>query len=412
MVRALRDQEAAWRPGERFHYSNVGYQTLHFLLEELADQSYSEFIQTRILDPLGMDRTRPAITLESRSEQAVGYIPPYDDRPHHASRPLAEAPHFEYRVGDGSIQSTATDMAAYIRMLLNGGQGTEGRLVSAKAFELFSTAHISVREGSGYGYGIRVSKKAECSILEHSGGMVGFGAYLQADRTNRLGAVVLANGPADKRRVAEYGLAVARATMANETLPGPPEIADLTRIENAKEYAYSFSGASEGFLRFVERCSKLFLEQNGELVLLEWRGKDTFYTPHPAFDRYFFRFLRNNAGALNRLSYGASMFWKEGCESERFDVLPDEWRAFLGRFRSYSPWLSYFEVLEREGSLIVVTGEGGESTSGEIKLVPIEPGLFRPGINASPETMTFREVVEGRALKAVWSGHAFFRTPQ
>ena len=411
MVVALRDQETAWPPGERFFYSNVGYQTLHFILERLADRPYGDFIQTNILDPLGMSKSRPIISLESRSGQAVGYIPPYDDRPHHVSRPLAEAPHFEYRIGDGSIQSTAKDVAAYIRMLLNNGQGPTGRLISAKAFERFSTAHIQIREKLGYGYGIRVAEKRGSKVLEHSGGMVGFSAYLQADLANGIGAVVLANGPSENRRLAEYAIAVVEASMQQKRIPDSPLIVDPTRTENAAEYVARYAKDSKNPVQITSGRSQLYLESGDERILLEWRGKDTFYTPHPSFDRYFIRFLRDDSGRVNRLTYGASIFWRGGSKEEPLVRVDDEWSAFAGRYRSYSPWLSYFEIFIRQGDLIAVTGEGGESSSGEIKLVPIEPARFRVGVEDSPETIVFKTLLEGKAMEAVWSGHPFFRTP-
>lgn len=39
-VWALRETEAGSPPGERFHYSNVGYRALGYLLEELTGQRY------------------------------------------------------------------------------------------------------------------------------------------------------------------------------------------------------------------------------------------------------------------------------------------------------------------------------------------------------------------------------------
>ena len=140
MAWALREQATAWPPGEKYHYSNVGYQTLGVLLEELSGEPYADVIERLILEPLGMDHTNAAIELDSRTSQATGYIPAYDDRPPHRSYPLVEAPFLEYWMGDGSIQSTATDMAAYMRMLMRHGQGPASRLVSDQAFDHFVTA--------------------------------------------------------------------------------------------------------------------------------------------------------------------------------------------------------------------------------------------------------------------------------
>lgn len=110
MAWALRDRSTAWPPGTRFHYSNVGYQVLHALLEEVSGRPYSELIRERILEPLGMLASKVEIRHASRSAQAVGYLHAYDDRPPHRSRLLVEATFIEYRIGDGCVLSTAADM--------------------------------------------------------------------------------------------------------------------------------------------------------------------------------------------------------------------------------------------------------------------------------------------------------------
>ncbi|MGD8362837.1 MAG: serine hydrolase domain-containing protein, partial [Gemmatimonadota bacterium] len=154
---ALRERRTAWAPGERFLYSNVGYQVLSVLLERLDGRPYERILAETIFAPARMETARPVITLESRQAQAVGYIPPFDDRPHHPSRGLIEAPHFPYDVGDGSIQATARDLAAYARLILNRGVGPGGRVVTEDAFRRFSTGYV--QDGTArYGYGIRVQE--------------------------------------------------------------------------------------------------------------------------------------------------------------------------------------------------------------------------------------------------------------
>ena len=69
---ALRDRRTGSPPGEYFRYSNVGYKTLGFLLEELDGRSYQESIQARVLDPLGMVDSHPVIGYETRKRAAVG----------------------------------------------------------------------------------------------------------------------------------------------------------------------------------------------------------------------------------------------------------------------------------------------------------------------------------------------------
>ena len=85
-VWSLRDLPAASAPGERFHYSNVGYKALGLVLEAVDGRPYPEVVRGRVLDPLGMAATEPAITHDVRERLAVGYEYLHDDRIGHAAR--------------------------------------------------------------------------------------------------------------------------------------------------------------------------------------------------------------------------------------------------------------------------------------------------------------------------------------
>lgn len=90
-VWALRETTATAPPGTYYHYSNVGYKALGIILEDILQKPYGDIIQERILDPLGMTRTDPITTHETRKRLAVGYEAFYDDRPPPRERPLAPA---------------------------------------------------------------------------------------------------------------------------------------------------------------------------------------------------------------------------------------------------------------------------------------------------------------------------------
>jgi D-alanyl-D-alanine carboxypeptidase len=409
MAYALREQRAAWPPGERFYYSNVGYQVLHVLLEHLQGQAYGDIIQAHILAPLEMGRSRPAITLGSRPAQAVGYIPPFDDRPWHASHGLAEAPYFEYALGDGCIQSTASDLAAYVRMLLRGGSP----LMSARAFELFTVPRIPVSDDLSeghYAYGLEVQEKEGCRLLSHGGGTVGFRAWVAADVTHGLGVAVLANGRADAPFIGQYVMQVVRATLDGDLIPPDPDLRDVFKTDKGADYAGSYTAPERDSLRFRSEADRLVLvAPSGQEVMLEARGEDVFYTPHPDYDRYVFRFARDDSGKVVEVFHGPNWYIGQGYAGlATFDV-PEGWRACVGRYRSYSPWFSYFEVFARKGGLMALLREG-DDVPGEYVLTETAPAVFCLGPDPSPEVVHFRDVVDGRALQAVWSGHPFYRT--
>src|SRR5262245_12008389 len=116
-VWALRETEVGFPPGERFYYSNVGYRTIGYALEEATGAPYREALGALILE-LGLEHTEPEITVEMRGGMAVGYDRLHDDRTPAPDDPLYPAPWLETGTADGSLASTAGDLAAFGRFLL------------------------------------------------------------------------------------------------------------------------------------------------------------------------------------------------------------------------------------------------------------------------------------------------------
>ena len=189
-VWSLRDLPTRSAPGERFHYSNVGYKALGLVLEALEGRPYREIIRDRILVPLEMSATEPAITHDTRARLAVGYEYLHDDRLSHPDAPLAPATWLETETADGSIASTAADMCAFVRLLLRRGEG----LLSEDAFAQMSTGNPLEDENDAYGYGLLMRNLDGRRFIGHGGGMVGYLAGMQADTDANLGAIVLQNG--------------------------------------------------------------------------------------------------------------------------------------------------------------------------------------------------------------------------
>jgi hypothetical protein len=180
-------------------------------------------------------------------------------------------------------------------------------------------------------------------------------------------------------------------------------------VEKAGEYAGSFTDGSGRSLEFKASGERLLLQHDGGDIVLETMGRGTFYTPHPDFDRYPLGFGRDEDGTVVEVVHGTSWYTNDRYSgATEFDT-PADWAAYTGRYRSHSPWFSYFEVGVVKGRLVVITGEGGESSAGSTVLVPEGDGTFRVGVEPTPEVLAFRDVVDGHALRAEWSGHQFHR---
>ncbi|HEX7771142.1 MAG TPA: serine hydrolase domain-containing protein, partial [Pyrinomonadaceae bacterium] len=133
----------AYEPGKRFLYSNTGYNILGFLIEAVDKRSFAESMRARVLEPLGMTASSPIITNDLRKQMAIGYEPLAEGKPFPLHGPLAEAQWIEVDIAAGSIASTPSDMAKYMRMLLNRGALPKGRLLSEEAFALFTKPAIN-----------------------------------------------------------------------------------------------------------------------------------------------------------------------------------------------------------------------------------------------------------------------------
>src|ERR1041384_4560690 len=129
----------AYEPGKRFLYSNPGYNILVFLIEAVDKRSFADSMRARMLEPLGMTASSPIITNNLRKVMAIGYEPLTEGKPFPVNGPLAEAQWLEVDIAAGSIASTPSDMAKYMRMLLNRGALPKGRLLSEEALALFPT---------------------------------------------------------------------------------------------------------------------------------------------------------------------------------------------------------------------------------------------------------------------------------
>lgn len=406
-VWALRETEATAPPGTYFHYSNVGYKALGLILEELLGKSYPQLIEERILAPLGMDATHAAITHETRRWMAVGCAPFYDDRPFHTSHPLAPATWLETATGDGSIAATASDLATYVRMLVNRGQGSAGRVLSEDSFCLMTQPVIACGEsdrGEHYAYGLEVGRGQDRTLIGHDGGMVGYLSAILADLREGLGVAVLLNGPGEPSDVAESVLRLASAASRGESLPQPPAVMDPCQVENASAYDGTYRAGTKTF-SLAGQGGELVMDYGAERIALEGRGADRFYLPHADLDRFLLRFVRHE-GIVAEAFHGGDRYISDRHAGPVDFPHPVEWGAYAGHYRSHNPWYTNFRVVLRAGTLLLIDPQGDERV-----LVPLGEGAFRVGEDErSPERIRFDTVIGGRAVRANLSCCDFYRT--
>jgi CubicO group peptidase (beta-lactamase class C family) len=175
--------KADFSPGERYEYSNAGYDMLGPIVEAASGMPFSQFVQQRIFAPLGMDGSRvhdhrlPVIPNRARGYEPAesGFVLNNDD-------PLNAI------VGSGSIFSTLNDLFRWDQALY-----TE-ELVSAATLELAFTSGVNNNgESLDYGFGWRTDEYAGHKRLRHGGSWVGFRSHIARIPELRFTVILLSN---------------------------------------------------------------------------------------------------------------------------------------------------------------------------------------------------------------------------
>ncbi|WP_232668709.1 serine hydrolase domain-containing protein [Pseudonocardia sp. TRM90224] len=152
-------------PGERFHYSNLGYSVLAAIVEEVSGVGYEQFLATHLFGPAGMTSTGYVLPQWERERVAVEYDPQGVDRGRPDERPwAADGPYWNLR-GNGGILSTARDMFRWHRAL------TDDTVLSANARSALFTPHVAEpgsQESYAYGWGIVDTDHGR--VARHDGG--------------------------------------------------------------------------------------------------------------------------------------------------------------------------------------------------------------------------------------------------
>ncbi len=191
-------------PGVAYEYSNFGFALLGRIVANVSGQRYAQYIQERVLRPLGMTST----TMEARNVPA--------SRLAHGYRLqdgvwLEEPPLPDGAFGAmGGMLTSAADLSRWVALMLDAWPPRDGvespvlkrsslremqqiaRYSGATAARL-SNGELSLTAG-GYGYGLRVSQNCDMAhAVAHSGGLPGFGSQMRWLPEHGVGIITLGN---------------------------------------------------------------------------------------------------------------------------------------------------------------------------------------------------------------------------
>ncbi|MEL6530390.1 MAG: serine hydrolase domain-containing protein [Pseudomonadota bacterium] len=177
--------------GAGFNYSNLAYFLLGQVVERVSGKTLREFANAEIFGPAGMvdtffyDNVREIVP-----NRALGHTA------HEDGSLTIGMTNLDW-VGDGGVHTTLADMAKWDHVLASG-DFPGGRDFIAKLHTPYvANSDLSGGEGqseTGYAFGINVSRTDEGeTLLQHSGGWVGFNAHYARFVERDFGVVALCN---------------------------------------------------------------------------------------------------------------------------------------------------------------------------------------------------------------------------
>jgi len=388
---SLRDFEPSYAPGEHFWYSNIGYQTLGYVLERIEGAPYDSIIERRVLNRAGMHATHAAIDDPLRTKLPVSY-----SRWTYSGE-YVEEPWFEYLAADGSISSTAGDMLTYARLILNRGAAGGGRVLSERAFTALTKPALN-----DYAYGLIVRKVEGDTIIAHNGGIAGFATALEVHMNDGLGMIAMGNGGLDGALV-QWAIHAVTAAMRNQALPDPPAKQQPDQVPNAAEYAGVYTNGSKT-VEFVAAGNRLGLKRDGTVVPLMRLAPNAF---RAAGELAVFPFVfgRDKGGKVVEVLHGPDWYPNASYAGPKEFETPPEYSSFAGHYVNHNPEEAGVRVFVQKGKLMMAGGAGPGTP-----LVPAGEATFRPPApDYNPERVRFDTVVDGRALRVWRSGMPMYR---
>jgi CubicO group peptidase (beta-lactamase class C family) len=187
LLATLEEAEAVLAPGERWHYSNLAFILLGEVVAKLSGMPYEDYVEQRILLPLGLTRT----SFSPEPPTAVAYsVEPYSDV-------VRREPMLVERTGGiaaaGQLWSTVGDLCRWAAFLAE----PDPEVLAPESLDLMTSVQTMAdpyRWSLAWGVGLMLARKDERIYCGHDGGMPGYLANVLVDREDRLGAAVLLNG--------------------------------------------------------------------------------------------------------------------------------------------------------------------------------------------------------------------------
>ncbi|MFN0009901.1 MAG: serine hydrolase domain-containing protein [Planctomycetota bacterium] len=202
-------------PGAGFSFNNTGYLLLSMVVAKAGGEDFTDYVRTRLLQPLELERTR----FLPHAERPTGFA---EDCKELSDERELEIPMAGPSAGSTqSLGSSAKDLFRW-QSALNDRQ-----LIGEASTTLMRTpARLADGTPTGHGFATAIEETDFAQVLSHTGGIGGFRVRLAHSVEPRLTVVVLANcstAPVERLEQAITRAALGLLPAQTADLPVAPE---------------------------------------------------------------------------------------------------------------------------------------------------------------------------------------------
>ncbi|MEO5961392.1 MAG: serine hydrolase domain-containing protein [Opitutaceae bacterium] len=176
MTKVLTREPLRFAPGSRWGYSTAGIDALGRIVEVASGMPFAEFMQKRLLDPLGMKNTTWWISPEQEKRRAHTYVLNAQTRKLEEAR-IAYMYGGEVTdrgrppLGGAGLFATAEDVAKFYQMMLHGGELGGKRILKTETVAEMTrkqTGDLRARPGMPWGLGFCVVEDPKQMEANHT----------------------------------------------------------------------------------------------------------------------------------------------------------------------------------------------------------------------------------------------------
>jgi len=286
--------------GKSWKYSSGGFAIIQKLIEDVSNDSFQNYMQREVLDPIGMKVSTFNQHLPEILKENVAFGHDGEGNTIEGNWRLHPAQ------AAAGLWTTPSELAQFAISLQEAFSGKNQQILSQKTMQ-----SMLVKQLGDWGLGIDISNKDNVLRFMHGGANEGYRCHLVAEANMGQGVVIMTNGVGGESLIQDLLRGISKEYGWNIYKPRKKSVVTLSNFQKEKLTGKYFMVDNNQIIVDISKTEK------GLKVIQTWNGQS--YRIFPEESLQFFRetdgtsieFKENNAGkALTFLAGGELLFKK------------------------------------------------------------------------------------------------------